>query len=287
MRNSMATREAAGATARRLALFVLVFAATHSSALIYGGKQQVVGSEKFQRAWQLYQQGKPSAEAFEAILADENEKAVDRFNAAYVLGVMATAANELDKALDFLKKADALLPGREQVAVRRAEICIAKNDLEGAQKQLKAARTASKKNSPLFAHYQVATARLEAAAGKREAGIARLEQALSVARQSWEIAFTLGVLYEQQDTPAKAIEAYGKTVELLPAGPCAGVYALQRWAAITISSDPGSYGNPTKVLAAIESYEKFLARAPENRVPAEVITATTQAVNVLKYFQKK
>lgn len=249
--------------------------------------ERPVGSPSFQAAWRLYQDGKPAEAALQAVLDDAAEKKVDRFNAAYTLAVLVLAAGDAERALTLLSQADALLPGRAQVALRRAEVHLARADLEAALRALEEAKKTARKGSPLFVNYQVAMARCEALAGKPKAGIARLEPLQTAARSSWEIPFSLGILHESQDAPAPALAAYKVAIERLPEGvPCAGIYAYQRWAALTISSDTESYGNPAKVQAAIEHYEKFLARAPQNRVPDAVVETTRQAVEVLRYFLK-
>ena len=76
-------------------------------------------------------------------------------------------------------------------------------------------------------------------------------------------------------------------IALLPQNdPCIGIYALQRWAALAVSSDTGSYGKKKLLKQAVERYEQFLARAEANDVPRKLIDSVNSTVRTLKMFSE-
>jgi tetratricopeptide (TPR) repeat protein len=170
------------------------------------------------------------------------------------------------------------------VSLRRGQVHLAKKDLERAAEELKKAK-GIKKGSPLFAVYQIAMARLEAASGSLEKAIARLEEVCKLQKGSWECHFALATLYEAQDQPQKAIASYATVIELDPKkDPTGAIYAYQRWAALSLASDPNSYSNKNLMAKAKERYKTFLERAPKNDVPAALIEATRQMMGVFDYI---
>ena len=62
--------------------------------------------------------------------------------------------------------------------------------------------------------------------------------------------------------------------------PHPGVYALQRWAALAISSDPNSYQDPALREKALRRYGEFLDRAEANAVPRDLIKKVNNAVRM-------
>lgn len=244
------------------------------------------GSPEFRAAWKAYSDGEPSPQlAFQAIAESESAAKIDRFNARYILGVIALAHGAHDLALEQLAEAEKLIPGRPQVSLRRAQVLIAKKDHPGAALEMKKAK-GIKKGSPLFAVQQIATARLEAATGDLEKGIARLEEMCKLEKGSWECHFALATLYEAQDQPKKAIASYATVIELDPKkDPTGAIYAYQRWAALSIASDPNSYSNKPLMAKAKERYTTFLERAPKNAVPEALVEATRQMMGVFDYFK--
>jgi len=250
------------------------------------GDAEPKGSPAFRAAWKGYQEGEPSPQlAFQAIADDTSATELDRFNSRYILAVIALAHGAHDVALEQLAAADALVPGRPQVSLRRAQVLIAKKDHAGAALELKKAK-GIQKGSPLFAVQQIALARVESANGQLEKGIARLEEVCKLEKRSWECHFALATLYESQDQPQKAIASYATVIDLDPKrDPTGAIYAYQRWAALSIASDPNSYSNKALMAKAKERYTTFLDRAPKNAVPEALVEATRQMLGVFEYFK--
>ena len=216
-----------------------------------------------------------------------NEK--DRFNASYLLAVIALSESKTKSALAHLEAAEKLTPGTAQVDVRRAEAHLLEKRYETAEKLLAAAsRKIRNKKSPLYLRYSLVAARLDGKKGKAKRGLARLKKIRSKFKKSWELWFLNGHLQEALDRPKDAIAAYEKAIALLPQrDPCPGVYALQRWAALSVSSNSSSYGDAKIRKSAIERYKEFLRRAPANGVPAQLQETVRQAVSALEYFGQK
>ncbi len=246
------------------------------------------GAEKFKEAWELYRTGQPADDAFQEILDDENAPKNDRFNSAYVLGVIALGRKDNSAALAQLERAERLLAGRPQVKVRRAEAYLADKMVKEAAKELKEAKPKVKKGTPLFARYHIAMARLEEATSGAEKAAAYLEEVAKVCRDRWDVHFTLGTLYEGLDQAKKAIAAYDAAIQADPKqDPCPAIYAYQRWAAIAISADPESYGKKELCEKAIARYKVFLQRAAINRVPDDLVNKAKEMIWVLESFGAK
>ena len=245
---------------------------------------EVQKSDAFQEAWEKYQLGKPDTDLFARILADESAPEKDRFNSAYLLGVIALSKKQYDECIGHLDVADKILDNRPQVSLRRAEALIGKTDYKAAAKVLKKCKKKIKKKSPLFPKLHLALARIDENTVGTERAVARLA-AVARRKVSWEVHFRLAIYYEKLDNPKQAIDAYGRVIESDPKkDPWEGIYAYQRWAALKISSNPGSYQNKPLMKQAIERYKVFLERAGANNVPANLVSATEQAVSALEMF---
>lgn len=246
-------------------------------------------SPEFAKAWDSYQKGQPDREAFTKIAKSETHSTRERFNAHYVLGVIAIDAEDPKAAVEHLAAAEELIDDRPQVALRYAEACLKAGDPRQAAKWLKKAeKRGIKKSESLATPYHIAIARTEIAAGKAKQGFARLGQLARKDAKSWQVPMLMGQLYEQHGQVAPAIESYALTIERLPdADPCPGIYAYQRWAALSIGNDAGSYGKSELIDQALGYYAKFLKRAKANQVPEKVIKATSSGIYALEYMKKQ
>ncbi|MFN0056966.1 MAG: hypothetical protein ACKVX7_00785 [Planctomycetota bacterium] len=244
-------------------------------------------SPAFKEAWDLYQAGKPALAKFEQIVADEKAPKKERFNSAYVLAVLELARENADAALKHLDRADDLVASRPQVATRRGEALILKKDLKGAAKVLKAAAAGVKsaKSAELSFTHGLALTRLEIAAGENDAARQRLEALARQRLERWESYFQIALLYEKLDDPKPAISNYAEVLKRDPGkDPFAGIYAYQRHAALSVASDPGSYGKKQLLTEAKKNYEIFLKRAEANGVASNLVAVTTNAVEGIKMF---
>lgn len=246
-------------------------------------------SPEFAKAWDSYQKGKPDRDAFRKIADSETHSTRERFNAHYILGVIAIDADDPKVAVEHLAAAEKLIDDRPQVALRYAEACLKAGDPRQAAKWLKKAeKRGIKKSESLATPYHIAIARTEIAAGHEKQGFARLGQLARKDAKNWQVPMLMGQLYEQQGQVAPAIESYALTIERLPeTDPCPGIYAYQRWAALSIGNDAGSYGKSELIDQALEYYAKFLKRAKANQVPEKVIKATSSGIYALEYMKKQ
>lgn len=247
------------------------------------------GSEKFEAAWKLYQEGKPSTEAFEAVLADGSLPAKDRFNASYVLGVISLGQNDTAAALKRLDAAEKILPGRPQVAVRRAEALIGGGKLEAAEKvldELKKSRKITKETgAAVRSRYEIARARLAFAKGDAEAALGMLDELARERTEDWEVHFHMARVFEHLDMPDEALYYYDVAIENDPKrDPHPAIYAYQRWASLAVSSNANAYNEKALKTKAIARYDEFLKRAKANKVPADLVAQVTTARDALKQF---
>ena len=238
--------------------------------------------DAFQEAWEKYQLGKPDTALFAAILADESASAKDRFNSAYLLGVIALSEKQYDECIGHLNKAESILSDRPQVSLRLGEALIGKTEYKAAAKVLKKCQKKIKKKNPLYPKLHLALARIDENVTGVAKAAARLE-ALTRKKVSWDIHFRLATYYERLSKPKPAIDAYARVIESDPKkDPWKGVYAYQRWAAINIAADPVAYKNMPLIRQALEHYKVFLDRADANGVPEKLVIATGNAVSALK-----
>lgn len=273
---------------RRLPIALVALGASIAAAGIVEVRAETEvakGSDRFQEAWKLYKSGQPAVAAFQDILDNEAATANDRFNAAYVLGVLALGQKDEKGALEYFEQAEKILPGRPQVMVRRAEAHLAGKNPKEAARVLKDAKSKVKKGTPLFVRYHLAVARLEEATSGAPKAVAYLEDFAKSAKNRWEVHFTLGTMYEGLDQAKKAIDAYEAAIQADPKDdPCQAIYAYQRWSALAISSDPGSYGKRELCEKAVARYKVFLDRASVNRVPDDLVAKAKEMVWVLEDF---
>lgn len=265
-----------------LAIFIMV--------LTLPSQAQSSNQDQFQKLWARYEKGENVDLALKNLAKDGQLAKKTRFNAAYLLAVSKLANGEPDEALSALNQAEALVPKTNQVAIRQAEALFAKKDLKAAKKRLKVVKNkvASKKKSSIYRRHQVLSARILAQEGKHKKAIQSLKLLAKSQSKTWETHFFLGRFQEALDKPKESIEAYEKAIKYLPKkDPCLGVYALQRWAALSISSNSGSYGQAKVMTKAKERYQEFLKRAAANDVPEKLIAKTRSAVSALDYFLKK
>ena len=242
----------------------------------------------FDKAWKAYQEGDRSPEAFASLAHDESKPAATRFKGAYMCAVMAIESSSGEEALKWLSLADDHRPDRPQVSLRRAQAHRLLGNLKPMGKSLKKARKGIKKKSPLYGALEMETARLEHEMGNSKKAEKRLRRLLSRDRKSWQPAFLLATIAEDQHRAADAIAAYEIVIDRDPKkDPFKGIYAYQRAAALSMSSDPGSYGNSKKLNQALSYYAVFLERAEKNRVPNSLISKTRSAVMALEYFKKQ
>lgn len=241
----------------------------------------------FRAAWRLYQAGEPCIEAFEAVLADPAAAVKERFNAAYTLGVLRLGRDEPAEALALFGRADALLPGLPQVALRKSEALIRLGRLEDAERILIAQRAALGKDAEPRLRTLLALdwARLYLAFGDAERALSELAPVARERPDEWEPHFVLATVYERLDRPADALAEYEIAIENDPGrDPHPGVWALQRWASLAVSSDRGSYDDAALKARVLARYAAFLERARANAVPEEIVAAVRQAADVLERF---
>lgn len=239
----------------------------------------------FEEAWALYEAGQPSFEAFQHVLDDATQPAKDRFNAAYVLAVQSLARREPERALELCTRADQLLAGRPQVALRRTEALVNLRRLEEAQAALDAVKLGESSSPELWLRHGLTRAKLHQAKGESDLAIEILKRLGDEHPEDWETFYLMGLVYESWDLPEDALAAYERTIENDPKrDPFPGIYAYQRWAAMTISMDPAAYDNRPKKQTAIAHYKSFLERADANHVPEGLVDAVRQAVNALESF---
>lgn len=240
----------------------------------------------FAAAFEKYQAGEDVASEFARIADDTTIDTKDRFNAAFVAAVIAIDGQKADDALKHLDAAEALKAGQPQTAIRRAEALTLKKEWKEAQKCLdRAAKSIVAGKKDLSLRLTIAQAELDSAQGMNDKAIQRLEKVAKSAKDRWEVFYNLGRYYEALDKPQDALENYEKVIALDPkTDPYPGIYALQRWAALAMSSDSGSYGRPELAQKAVDRYDAFLKRAEKNRVPEALCEQTRQASDVLKSF---
>ncbi len=275
---------ARGCRALRALVVLLVFAVV---VALRAGAQTTAAPSGFEAAFAAYEAGEPAADALAAVAADEAQPVADRFNARYVLAVLALAESRPLDALDELDAADALVPGRLLVALRRVEALLDLGERHRAETLLDELRDPTPEDGAAAAvRHALARARVEQERGEREAATARLEALEREHPAEWEVPFRLGRLYELADRPAAAMHAYDRALARAPArDPHPSVYALQRWAALSISSDPGSYADAERVDAAHARYAAFLRRAEANRVPEHLVLQVEDADGVLLFIR--
>ena len=240
----------------------------------------------FDAVFARYQKGEEVDADLAKVISLTTLPVPQRFNAAYLLAVIMLDRGMPDQAIANLERCDALQGGQAQVSVRRAEALTALKDFKGAQKAIdKAAKSLVGANSEITMRLALAHAELDAAQGNALKAAERLEKMAKTKKGLWEVWFNLARYYETLDRPSDALDAWEKVIGLDPkADPFPGVVALQRWAALSMSSDAGSYGKLALVKKAIERYDQFLSRAKANRVPEKLEAATQQAVGVLKQY---
>ncbi len=243
-------------------------------------------SEAFAAAWKLYEAGKPSQEAFESVLAEPSLPDKDRFNSAYVLGVLSLGKHEADQALVWLERAEAILPDRPQVAIRRCDGLIQLDRLDDAQELLARLAPEMKQASPTVRRrYELSRASLLEGRGNLEQAIEVLDPLAQKNPKDWEVPFVMARVFERMDLPDEAMYYYDLSIKNDPErDPYPGIYAYQRWAAMLVSTSPGSYQDKSLKLRAIARYETFLARAEANGVAPALRTQAAQAVKVLREF---
>lgn len=241
----------------------------------------------FPAIWNQYRTGKDVRAALEKLIRDTNRGKKERFNAAYLSAVIHLAHGDPTSALTALGIAEQMWPGTPQVMVRRAEAELQQGKPKAASTRLKRAfgRVRKDKASAIYLRHQILTARAEAGCGRPKKAVSRLERLARRHRKSWEVHFFLGNLSEELDDPKQALAAYDQAIQHLPeSDPVIGVYALQRWAALAVSSDGSSYGKPKLLAKAIDRYEAFLRRARANHVPRKLVNNVRQTVAVLRRF---
>ena len=264
---------------------ILVALVISFSAAELPGQSTTDIAELFKR----FQNGEAVEGELDELARSKQADAKTRFNAVYLLAVGALSANDPKLALERLNRAETIQPETAQVAVRRAEALLLSKKLPSAAKALKKAKSklASKKKSALYRRHQIVAARVDAASGKFKQAVSRLESLSKRHKKNWEIHFFLGCFLEAQDKPKGALENFDSAISFLPErDPCLGVYALQRWPALAVSSNKNSYTDQKLLKRAIKRYDAFLARAKANRVPAELVTDVQRAVGALKMFSK-
>ncbi len=243
------------------------------------------GDSAFERAWALAEAGQPSAEAFQAVLDDAAQPVKDRFNAAYALCVQSLARGEAERALALCARADLLLAARPQVALRRCDALVQLAKLEQAQAVLEGVRLAPGASAALRRLRALSEARLRHAKGESDVAIELLVRLTEQDPKDWEPFYLMGLVYESFDLPAEALAAYERVIANDPGrDPFAGIYAYQRWAALTISTEPGSYDDKPRKEAALARYRRFLERAQANAVAESLTEQVRQAVSVLETF---
>ena len=265
---------------RALALLCLVCAPALVSASLAPERRSA-----FEEAWTLYEAGQPSFDAFRLVLDDVAQPAKDRFNAAYVLAVQSLARREPERALELCDRADKLLAGRPQVALRRTEALVNLHRLEEAQAAFEAVKLGAESSPELRLRHGLTAAKLHQAKGQSDLAIEILKRLGDEHPRDWETFYLMGLVYESWDLPDDALAAYERAIENDPErDPFPGIYAYQRWAAMVISTDPSAYDDRPKKQKAIAHYKRFLERAEANHVPEPLVEAVRQAVNALENF---
>ena len=236
-----------------------------------------------------WQKGRDVATELAALSDDEQASTKDRFNACYLMAVISLAAGEGKESLAILDRAEKLHPGTPQVALRRAEALLQTEQIDKAAKALTAAGKKIKgKKSALAVRLAVLRSRLDIKKGRHKKAAQRLRSMSKAHKKSWEIPFFLGRASEMLDKPKDALEAYERCIKNLPkTDPCPGIYALQRWSALAVSSDKGSYGNRKLLEAAIQRYKEFLGRAEKNGVPDKLVQNVQNTVRTLEMFSSR
>lgn len=244
------------------------------------------GSAEFQAAWKKHLAGDHDAiDAFAKILDDEEADKEDRFRSAYMLAVYGLQNGSPDTAIHMLDRAEKVLPGKPQVAIRRAEALLAKDQTQEAVEVLKDARKTAKKDKDLFYQHQMMLAKCEHKVGGTKAALGRLAKLCKKNPRRWEAFFLRGTLHEALDEPREAISMYEQTIALDPkSDPFPGIYAYQRHAALSISSSPSSYQNAKLCKDAIAKYDVFVERGPANGVSSSFVSEVANARDVLKSF---
>lgn len=242
----------------------------------------------FKALWERHLKGESPCAELRELLDQEQAPVVERFNAGYLLAVIEIGRNQADRALELLDRLEALRKDTAQVAIRRAEALLLGDHLDEANKVMRRVpRDGGGMSKDLQARAEIVRARLEARRGEAKGALARLQKLAKKRKDDWEVVFFIGRTAELLDDPKLAIESYARAIEKLPEqDPCPGVYALQRWAALSVSSDGSSYGNRKLLEAAIARYQAFLARAEKNAVPAELVDNVRQTIGTLEYFTK-
>jgi len=272
----------------------LVAGALLLAALTTSGASQAQSPKdkatSFADLWKLHQKGEDVREALATLYEDRQQQTKARFNAAYLLAIIQLAHGDTDLASNSLDKADSVKANTPQVAVRRAEIQLLKHEPKQARSLLEKSGASLRKNkrSALYLRHEILRARVESQLGKHKVAQRILKAVQKLNKNDWEPAFFRGRIYEKTDSPDEALEQYEKAIEHLPkTDPCIGIYALQRWAALSISSDGSSYSKPKVIEKAKQRYKTFLARAKANHVPQALVANVKQAMSVLDYFAKK
>ena len=244
--------------------------------------------DDFKTLWQRYEKGENVVADLRGFVANQQGVAKDRFNATYLLAVIDIVANKLDQALQDLADAEKIQPGTAQVLVRRAEVRLLQKNYKKARQDLaKSVKLIGRKTTDLRKRQQIILARLEGKTGQAKKGVQKLLKLARKHKKDAEIHFFLGHLFETMDKPKDALKHYNKAIKYMPTrDPAVAVYAYQRWAAIAVSSDGGSYGNPKLLKQAITRYEQFLKRAPANGVPKKLQDNVRSTVGTLGHFLK-
>ena len=271
---------------QRFILPVLVMAVTAA----WTPAQVGVAPGTFSEIWVKHRKGEDVSAALTKLQQDASRPRKERFNAAYLHALIHLGAGKPEKALERLAFADQMQSGRPQVAVRRAEAKLQQGDVRGARKDLEKVlpKLKGQKKSAIYLRHQILAARVDGRSGNAKKAVARLGRLAKQHKKNWEVHFFKGHFSEALDDPNGAIESYEKAIRFLPeTDPTPGVYALQRWAALSVSSDRGSYGNVKLLEKARNRYQAFLARAKANNVPEKLVQNVRKTVGVLDYFLKK
>lgn len=265
-------------------LFGSVFAVIMAAAII--AQEPMKRPATFADIFAKYEAGEDVTAEFKAIAADEKADAKDRFNAAYISGVIALEKADADLALKCLDQAEKIRAKEPQVAIRRAEALSMKKSFKDAQKSLDlAAKALMGKKSALHVRWALAQAGLDLAQGLYERAAERLEAVTKLVKDDWQVYYDLARAYEALDKPKEAVQNYEKVIALDPKkDPFPGLIAYQRAAALSVSSDGSSYGKPELAKAAVQKYRVFLYRAAKNNMPDDLVAQTRQAVDVLENF---
>lgn len=242
---------------------------------------------EFKSLYEQWIEGRKVDAELEKLAADQARSVEDRFNASYLLGLVALQHGSASAAGEHLDRCEGLRPGTPQVSIRRAEVLLLEKKSDEAMKEIEKAAKKVGDSKALQLRQQIVQARIEIAKGDAKKAAERLEKWSKSQKKDWEIPFFLGRAYEALDKPKDCLAAYEACIANLPKqDPCIGVYALQRWAAIAVSSDKGSYGNPKLLEKAIERYQAFLERATKNEVPEDLLDNVESTIRTLKMFSQ-